>query len=138
MHSGRPLHRQVAQALQSALAQIGVTAEIRLVEGGTHWSTTKAGDYEMAVSYASSDTIDPDQMAGFLIVNPERANAYHTEWKNERVNELYEKERATNSSGTTMIKGSIGSPSQPTKPKPQMAATILTASGVTTPGILRI
>ncbi|WP_248311609.1 ABC transporter substrate-binding protein [Bosea sp. ASV33] len=95
VHSGRPLHRQVGQALQSALAQIGVTAEIRLVEGGTHWSTTKAGDYEMAVSYASSDTIDPDQMAGFLIVNPERANAYHTEWRNERVNELYEKERAT-------------------------------------------
>ncbi|AMJ63860.1 ABC transporter substrate-binding protein [Bosea sp. PAMC 26642] len=96
VHSGRPLHRQLGQALQSALAQIGVTAEIRLVEGGTHWSTTKAGDYEMAVSYASSDTIDPDQMAGFLIVNPERANAYHTEWKSERVNELYEKERATN------------------------------------------
>lgn len=95
VHSGRPLHRQLGQAMQSALAQIGVTAEIRLVEGGTHWATTKAGDYEMAVSYASSDTIDPDQMAGFLIVNPERANAYHTEWKSERVNELYEKERAT-------------------------------------------
>jgi peptide/nickel transport system substrate-binding protein len=96
VHSGRPLHRQLGQALQSALAQIGVIAEIRLVEGGTHWSTTKAGDYEMAVSYGSSDTIDPDQMAGFLIVNPERANAYHTEWKSERVNELYENERATN------------------------------------------
>ena len=96
VHSGRPLHRQLGQALQSALAQIGVTSEIRLAEGGTHWSTTKAGDYEMAVAYGSSDTIDPDQMAGFLIVNPERANAYHTEWKSERVNELYEKERATN------------------------------------------
>ena len=95
VHSGRPLHRQLGQALQSALAQVGVSAEIRLAEGGTHWSTTKAGDYEMAVSYASSDTIDPDQMAGFLIVNPERANAYHTEWKSERVNELYLKERAT-------------------------------------------
>lgn len=95
IHSGRPLHRQLGQAMQSALAQVGVTAEIKLVEGGTHWSTTKAGDYEMAVSYASSDTIDPDQLAGFLIVNPERANAYHTEWKSERVNELYEKERVT-------------------------------------------
>lgn len=95
VHSGRPLHRQLGQALQAALAQIGVTAEIRLVEGGAHWSTTKAGDYEMAIAYASSDTIDPDQLAGFLIVNPERANAYHTEWKSERVNELYEKERVT-------------------------------------------
>ena len=49
----------------------------------------------MAVAYASSDTIDPDQLVGFLLVNPERANAYHTEWKNERLNALYEKERAT-------------------------------------------
>ena len=44
---------------QAAVAQIGVTAEIRLVEGGAHWTTTKSGDYEMAVSYATSDTIDP-------------------------------------------------------------------------------
>jgi peptide/nickel transport system substrate-binding protein len=93
--SSKPLHRQLGQALQAALKQVGVTAEIRLVEGGTHWTTTKAGEYEMAVAYATSDTIDPDQLAGFLIVNPERANAYHTEWKSERVNELYEKERAT-------------------------------------------
>ena len=95
IHSGRPLHRQVGQALQAALAQIGVTAEIRLVEGGAHWTTTKSGDYEMAVSYATSDTIDPDQLAGFLMVNPERANAYHTEWQNVRLNALYEAERTT-------------------------------------------
>lgn len=93
--SGKPLHRQVGQALQAALKQIGVTADIRLVEGGTHWTTTKSGDYEMAVSLATSDTIDPDQLVGFLLVNPERANAYHTEWKDERVNALYEKERVT-------------------------------------------
>jgi peptide/nickel transport system substrate-binding protein len=95
VNAGNPLHRQLGQALQATLRQIGITADIRLAEGGTHWTTTKAGDYEMAVAYASSDTIDPDQLVGFLLVNPERANAYHTEWKNERINELYEKERVT-------------------------------------------
>ena len=95
VHSGRPLHRQVAQALQSSLAAVGVTATIQMIEGGTHFSTTKEGNFDLAVSYATSDTIDPDQLVGFLVVNPERANAYHTEWKNERVNELYEKERRT-------------------------------------------
>ena len=49
----------------------------------------------MALSRASSDTIDPDQLIGFLAVNPERANAYHTQWKDERVNELYAQERRT-------------------------------------------
>jgi peptide/nickel transport system substrate-binding protein len=49
----------------------------------------------MALSYTTSDTIDPDQLVGFTAVNPERANAFHTQWKDERVNELYEKERRT-------------------------------------------
>lgn len=93
--SGNPVHRQLGQALQSYLRAVGVTAEIRLVEGGAHWATTKDGDYDLAVSYATSDTIDPDQLVGFLLVNPERANAYHTEWRDDRVNELYEIERRT-------------------------------------------
>ena len=47
----------------------------------------------MSLSHASSDTIDPDQLIGFLVVNPERANAYHTQWKDDRINELYALER---------------------------------------------
>src|SRR3546814_5643864 len=49
----------------------------------------------MTLIYATSDTIDPDQLIGFTAINPERANAFHTEWKDERVNELYEAERRT-------------------------------------------
>jgi len=93
--SGIPLHRQVAQALQSYYAAVGVDAELKVLEGGVHWTTTKAGDFDTALSYATSDTTDPDQLVGFLLVNPERANAYHTEWKSEEVNRLYEEERQT-------------------------------------------
>jgi len=93
--SGIPVHRQVAQALQSYFAAVGVTAEIQVLEGGVHWTTTKEGNFDAALSYATSDTIDPDQLVGFLLVNPERANAYHTEWRNEELNRLYEEERRT-------------------------------------------
>jgi peptide/nickel transport system substrate-binding protein len=93
--SGIPLHRQVSQALQSYFAEVGVTVELQVLEGGAHWAATGAGEYDVALSYSTSDTIDPDQLVGFLLVNPERANAYHTEWKSERVNELYELERQT-------------------------------------------
>lgn len=95
LNSGNAAHRNVAVALQAMLAPVGVKADIQMIEGGTMWSTTKSGNYDMALSYATSDTIDPDQSIGFLAVNPERANAYHTEWKNERLNELYATERAT-------------------------------------------
>jgi peptide/nickel transport system substrate-binding protein len=95
LNSSNADHRNVAVALQAMLAPLGVKLDIQSMEGGTHWETTKAGNYDMALSYATSDTIDPDQLIGFLAVNPERANAYHTEWKSDRVNELYEAERAT-------------------------------------------
>ena len=35
------------------------------------------------------------ELIGFLVVNPERANAYHTQWKDDRINELYALERRT-------------------------------------------
>ena len=93
--AGDVTYRQVASALQSDLAKVGVKVEIQTIEGSSQYSTTKAGNFEMSLSYATSDTIDPDQLIGFTAVNPERANAFHTQWKSARLNELYEAERRT-------------------------------------------
>jgi peptide/nickel transport system substrate-binding protein len=93
--SGSVTHRQVASAIQANLREAGVTVELQTIEASSMFSTTKAGNYEMALSYTTSDTIDPDQLVGFTAVNPERANAFHTQWKDARVNELYEQERRT-------------------------------------------
>ncbi|MBK5518182.1 ABC transporter substrate-binding protein [Pseudomonas sp. TH10] len=75
--------------------KIGVEVELQLIEISSQFSTTKSGNYEMALSFTTSDTIDPDQLVGFTSVNPERADAMHTRWKDARVNELYELERST-------------------------------------------
>ncbi|TKA95003.1 ABC transporter substrate-binding protein [Cereibacter changlensis] len=91
--SGAATSRNAAIALQAMLQQVGVKLKVQMLEGGTQWETTKAGNYEMSVSYTTSDTIDPDQIIGFVGVNPERANAYHTEWRSDRLNELYAAER---------------------------------------------
>ncbi|WP_414474838.1 ABC transporter substrate-binding protein [Microvirga sp. M2] len=93
--AGNVTYRQVATVLQAALKKIGVTVELQTIEGSSQFSTTKAGNYEMSLSYATSDTIDPDQLTGFTSVNPERANAFHTQWHDDRVNELYALERQT-------------------------------------------
>jgi len=87
--------RQVASAIQASLKKIGVDVALQTIEDSSQFSTTKSGNYEMSLSYATSDTIDPDQLVGFTDVNPERANAFHTQWKSDRVNELYAAERST-------------------------------------------
>ena len=95
LSAGNVTHRQVAAVIQDDLRNVGITLTLQQIDGATLFTTTKSGNYEMALSYCSSDTIDPDQMIGFTSINPERANAFHTEWKSARVNELYELERKT-------------------------------------------
>jgi peptide/nickel transport system substrate-binding protein len=95
MPAGDVTYRSVATVIQDNLQKVGVKVELQAIEGGTQFSTTKAGNFEMSLSYATSDTIDPDQLIGFTAINPERANAFHTQWKDERVNELYDLERRT-------------------------------------------
>ncbi|TPI12471.1 ABC transporter substrate-binding protein [Mesorhizobium sp. B4-1-3] len=87
--------RQVASAIQASLRKVGVEVALQTIEDSSQFSTTKSGNYEMSLSYATSDTIDPDQLVGFTAVNPERANAFHTQWKSDRVNQLYADERQT-------------------------------------------
>jgi peptide/nickel transport system substrate-binding protein len=87
--------RQVASAIQASLKKVGVDVALQTIEGSSQFSTTKSGNFEMSLSYATSDTIDPDQLVGFTAVNPERANAFHTQWKSERLNDLYAQERTT-------------------------------------------
>lgn len=93
--SGDSTAQQVSAAIQANLQDVGVKVQLQLVEPGTQWETTKSGKYEISLSWASSDTVDPDQLIGFTAVNPERANALHTQWHSDRLNELYEKERRT-------------------------------------------
>lgn len=93
--AGDVTRRQTATVIQADLKKIGVEVELQTIEGSSQFGTTKSGNYEMSLSYATSDTIDPDQSVGFLVVNPERANAYHTQWKDDQLNELYAQERTT-------------------------------------------
>jgi peptide/nickel transport system substrate-binding protein len=93
--SGDPVAKQAAVIIQDSFRKIGIDLRISLLEGGTHWQTTKSGKYDLALSYCTSDTIDPDQIVGFTMITPGRADAYHTRFKDERVNELFEKARIT-------------------------------------------
>ena len=90
-----PRRARWRRSCRSSLKGCGVERRAAKIESSSQFGTTKAGNFEMSLGRASSDTIDPDQLIGFLVVNPERANAYHTQWKDERINELYALERRT-------------------------------------------
>jgi peptide/nickel transport system substrate-binding protein len=79
--SGDVTYRQVASALQSDLKKVGITVEIQTIEGSSQYSTTKAGNYEMSLSYATSDTIDPDQL---IALTRDRVNAFHASGRAKR------------------------------------------------------
>jgi len=93
--SGEPAAGQAAVVIQDSLKQIGVDIQISMLEGGTHWETTKSGNYDMAMSYCTSDTLDPDQIIGFTMLTPGRADSYHTRFKNEEINQLFVQGRTT-------------------------------------------
>ena len=69
--------------------------KITQIEGGAHWDTTKKMEYDLATQYMTSDTIDPDQLTGFAVVNPGRAKAFYTGYTNPEVNALFERARTT-------------------------------------------
>ena len=93
--SGEPTASQAAVVIQDSLKKIGVDIKISMLEGGTHWETTKSGNYDMAMSYCTSDTLDPDQIIGFTMLTPGRADSYHTRFKNEEINRLFVEGRTT-------------------------------------------
>lgn len=93
--SGDVTARQVGLVIQNALSKLGVKIQLQTIESGSQFTTTKSGNYEMSLTFTTSDTIDPDQLIGFTAVNPERANALHTNWKSDQVNALYAQERTT-------------------------------------------
>jgi peptide/nickel transport system substrate-binding protein len=91
--SGDSMQQQLAVVLQDALKKVDITLQITPVDAGTQWNTITKMDYDMALSYMSSDTIDPDQLTSFSVVNPGRAKAFYTGFHDDEVIKLYEQGR---------------------------------------------
>jgi peptide/nickel transport system substrate-binding protein len=91
--SGDSLSQQVAVILQDMWKKVGVSVKITPVEAGTHESLITKLDYDIALWNMSSDTIDPDQLTGFAVVNPGRAKAFYTGFRDDEVNRLFEQGR---------------------------------------------
>ncbi|MFS8531198.1 ABC transporter substrate-binding protein [Sphaerobacter thermophilus] len=86
--SGDPVAQQVAQLVQSQLAEIGGTINIRLVEPGSATDDIRALNYDWSKSYYTTDIIDPDELVTFGMVSDGGTKAVWTGYKNEEVDRL--------------------------------------------------
>ncbi|RKN12838.1 ABC transporter substrate-binding protein [Streptomyces radicis] len=78
---------QQAQAIQAALAEIGVTVEIETLDATTFWARFGERDYDLAVTWAISDTGDPSNLVRWQLL-PDVADSYHTGYGNAEVIDL--------------------------------------------------
>ncbi|RMB82658.1 ABC transporter substrate-binding protein [Streptomyces shenzhenensis] len=78
---------QQAQVVQAALAKIGVKVKIETLDSTTFWTRFGKRDYDLAVTWAISDTGDPSNLVNWQLL-PDAADSYHTGYHNSEVTKL--------------------------------------------------
>lgn len=78
---------QQAQAVQAALAKIGVKVKIEPLDSTTFWTRFGKRDYDLAVTWAISDTGDPSNLVNWQLL-PDVADSYHTGYRDSEVTRL--------------------------------------------------
>ncbi|MCZ9883196.1 ABC transporter substrate-binding protein [Arthrobacter sp. B2a2-09] len=86
--SGNATQLTTAQILQSELSEIGITLTINQMEPGALRATRKSMDYDMAISNATTDITDPDELVRFIAAKSGGSNAMYTGYDNQQVADL--------------------------------------------------
>ncbi|VXB51116.1 Peptide/nickel transport system substrate-binding protein [Arthrobacter sp. 9V] len=86
--SGNATQLTIAQILQSELAEIGINVTINQMEPASQRAARKSMDYDMAISVATTDITDPDEMVRFIAVQSGGSNALYTGYDNKEVADL--------------------------------------------------
>ncbi|MFK0040539.1 ABC transporter substrate-binding protein [Paenarthrobacter sp. NPDC090517] len=86
--SGNATQLTIAQILQSELAEIGITVSINQMEPSAQRAARKSMDYDMAISVATTDITDPDELVRFIAVQSGGSNALYTGYDNKEVADL--------------------------------------------------
>jgi peptide/nickel transport system substrate-binding protein len=95
--AGDAPRKQIATILQQNWADVGINAEIVELDVGTAWDRTVAGDYDVNVSYITSDINDDDELSTFQgdFWAPGETEAFFSRYQSEDVSELLKQARET-------------------------------------------
>lgn len=81
--SGDTAYLQIATMLQEEWSQIGVTLNIQQIDTATARQNWKDGNYDVYISYMTSDMTDTSELAGLWCIR-EQANCWRTYWSDEQ------------------------------------------------------
>jgi peptide/nickel transport system substrate-binding protein len=88
---GDAVGSQVAQLVAASLQQIGGKVTIEQVEPGISTErVTKTQDFDVTLSYYTTDIIDPDELTAFAVYSKGGSDAVWTGYKNDEVDALIE------------------------------------------------
>lgn len=90
IHVTSDLYAKYAQVLQSALMEIGITAEIKQEELSAYDVSTSGGDYDMAINGCSFTVMDVYESCGDSLYGEKIGDTNDTFYNNPRLNELFE------------------------------------------------
>ena len=83
---GDAVGSQVAQLVAASMQQIGGTATIEQVEPGISTErVTQTQDFDVTLSYYTTDIIDPDELTAFAVYSEGGADAVWTGYQNDEV-----------------------------------------------------
>ena len=80
--SGDSAFLQVATMLQTEWAEIGVTLDIQQIDLATARQNWKDGNYDVFISYMTSDMTDTSELAGLWCIK-DQANCWRSYWNDE-------------------------------------------------------
>jgi peptide/nickel transport system substrate-binding protein len=86
--SGNPVGQQVCQLVADNLKQIGGDVSLMQVEPGSFTDQIHALNYDMSISYYTTDIIDPDELTSFAVLSNGGTMAVWTGYKNDQVDQL--------------------------------------------------
>jgi len=95
--AGDAPRKQTATILQQNWAEVGIKSEIVEMDVGTAWENTVAGDYDVLVSYITSDINDDDELATFQgdFWAAGDTQAFFSRYQSQEVTDLLKKARET-------------------------------------------
>lgn len=83
--SGNATDGAIAQILQSALKQLGITVKIQNVDPSAASDLQNQQKYEITHSYWTMDIADPDELVTFAVDPSSGAHSFYTDYKNSQV-----------------------------------------------------
>jgi peptide/nickel transport system substrate-binding protein len=88
VYSGDNQGSQIATILKDEFKAIGVDLKVTVLEAATVRARRTKGDFDMIISYYTSDVVDPDELVAFAMDYAGGAIAKYMGFKNDRITQL--------------------------------------------------